>query len=1685
MIPVNFVKLTKQLKGTGVNAASGEQLTVALMHTTDALWGLAVIPANRVSMSNAEIGLLEELVNVMNNNAGVVRLNACSALVNLSYEPSLRIRLASNDVNLLVSTLKIIRSTGSGPADMKVKGCLVTILRNLSICPENKLIMTAPALGLIPTLAKLIKESFYLTTSAPVSGNPDDFQPVLDHKMINGVFAIASALASSPNARQYMAASTTGLMEAVGIVMGEYNKTLNGKNGAGMGGLVSQLKGGANDNTHAHAHENWSKLKAQSVEEETLDLICATLCLLSASALNLQQICNDRYGIMGHLLGILRRPQFVPKNNAVLALTNLCSVVINELGSLGGGGGGNDGASSVSAVSSGDSSVTSGKALAIHKCVNLILKSSADPANTLFAGVIHVFHAHLADEKIIVNCCELVKLLIQLDGEVIHTITDPSLSFLSSLSKCYVTHDANSACIEAVTTLVWYLSADPSNEIRFANKTLGLLSSIVQVLGQSANLDTKLAACAVISCLSCNSNNEDMMAGEELGLVQVLVTLMRHERQPDLRASACSIVSNLSVSHSNKVYFGDSTSCGVLAGLLVVILEDYGDARIHACSALKSISVSPVNKTKMTQIDLGLLNTLVKVIRRDHGKSREYCCSTISNLAVAADNKVIMGRSDLGILRSLQEVCMEDTGESRVIACAALSHLATATQNKLRMMRPDIDVFKALASVLHGDKGKAGLFACSALNHLSMLPQNKTQMASAEADFVPILVETIWEAEGKIVSFACSCLASLSTAVDNRVSLVSGGMGVVEALVFIITKYMDTDGAQTHDKKMHANMMLQAAHVEEGSDSNKGMDAFATAVLSKTEIALRVKTINHACASLRSLSVAAENKVQMASPQMGVLALLVKLLKSDYEEAKSNATFIVWNLAVNSENQRSMLEDESLGLLKTLVDIIESPKSTEKMRSNACGAVLNFTICAENETLMVEPRFNLILALARVLEKDTGKARDYATSALSNLSFTSDNKRALTDEKYNLVSSLSKTMRETIGETRSQACQCICRLSTSVSNRPIMTSIEYEYNLLQAIVFVLRAEEQPCEIRDHLCLTLSYLSDCLHNKPIMTMPKLGILPLLSEISETDNGNARTYALITLKNLSDDPNNQSLMTGGTNRLTHNTASNPVENSNMLPALITALSDSNDKSREVACVALANFASEEENKIPMADPELGLIQVLVQILNDDWTTMALGVSACSVLWGLADAVPNRITMMAPSLNLVPALVHVLSREQNTAEYKAQVCGICRSLAVVTENKPILGDLKCGLIEQLIKRLYEPDEFSLREYACAAISNLVVCLENKIAFALPHVQLYPALVFVCQHDTGGARVAACAACHFMACHPANLVPMCAPELELVEALMHVIATDKDGGDARSNACSAVCHLASSTENRVRLGGQELGLMPILVDVLREEEGKARVFSCSTIGFLSVSHENQKYIASYELGLLVEIVRIISTDRGKSREYCCSITRSLSSALSNKIYMAGDQLGLIVALIKVLQEDTGKARANACATVCNLAIATLNKIPMGRPSLGLIKALVRVTVVDKAEARVNACAALSYLAIAIENKVHLLDPSVGLLEALKTVIKEDLGKARVNACLTLSNLSITANGTTVDPKHSSPTKMTGPGQTKVTLPPVQGLMKSPSSTGVGASGTGSSKMAINGGNVMNGSGSLPVITR
>jgi hypothetical protein len=140
-----------------------------------------------------------------------------------------------------------------------------------------------------------------------------------------------------------------------------------------------------------------------------------------------------------------------------------------------------------------------------------------------------------------------------------------------------------------------------------------------------------------------------------------------------------------------------------------------------------------------------------------------------------------------------------------------------------------------------------------------------------------------------------------------------------------------------------------------------------------------------------------------------------------------------------------------------------------------------------------------------------------------------------------------------------------------------------------------------------------------------------------------------------------------------------------------------------------------------------------------------------------------------------------------------------------------------------------------------------------------------------------------------------------------------------------------------------------------------------------------------------------------------------------------------------------------------------------------------------VRVTTVDKAEARVNACAALSYLAIAQENKVHLLDPAVGLLEALKTVIKEDLGKARVNACLTLSNLSITANGTAVEPKGSSPSKMTTPAQSKggavsfptasasaSTLPPMSSVKQ--------AGGGASSKMATNGGNVV-GSGALPQI--
>ena len=137
-----------------------------------------------------------------------------------------------------------------------------------------------------------------------------------------------------------------------------------------------------------------------------------------------------------------------------------------------------------------------------------------------------------------------------------------------------------------------------------------------------------------------------------------------------------------------------------------------------------------------------------------------------------------------------------------------------------------------------------------------------------------------------------------------------------------------------------------------------------------------------------------------------------------------------------------------------------------------------------------------------------------------------------------------------------------------------------------------------------------------------------------------------------------------------------------------------------------------------------------------------------------------------------------------------------------------------------------------------------------------------------------------------------------------------------------------------------------------------------------------------------------------------------------------------------------------------------------------------------MRVTTVDKAEARVNACAALSYLAIAIENKVHLLDPSVGLLEALKAVIKEDLGKARVNACLTLSNLSITANGTAVETKGGSPTKITGPGQTKgaVNFPP-NGSASPQSLPPVTSTKLNTSKMAAKGGNIVGGSSALPQI--
>ena len=104
--------------------------------------------------------------------------------------------------------------------------------------------------------------------------------------------------------------------------------------------------------------------------------------------------------------------------------------------------------------------------------------------------------------------------------------------------------------------------------------------------------------------------------------------------------------------------------------------------------------------------------------------------------------------------------------------------------------------------------------------------------------------------------------------------------------------------------------------------------------------------------------------------------------------------------------------------------------------------------------------------------------------------------------------------------------------------------------------------------------------------------------------------------------------------------------------------------------------------------MADPELGLLPIMVKILIEDKGEARM--KLCSALSNLARAPENKVLMAATELGLIPALVTIIKEDKGQARMKA--CSTISSLVVAPENKGPMVAANVGLLPALVMVIVE---------------------------------------------------------------------------------------------------------------------------------------------------------------------------------------------------------------------------------------------------------------------------------------------------------------------------------------------------------------------------------------------------------
>lgn len=231
-------------------------------------------------------------------------------------------------------------------------------------------------------------------------------------------------------------------------------------------------------------------------------------------------------------------------------------------------------------------------------------------------------------------------------------------------------------------------------------------------------------------------------------------------------------------------------------------------------------------------------------------------------------------------------------------------------------------------------------------------------------------------------------------------------------------------------------------------------------------------------------------------------------------------------------------------------------------------------------------------------------------------------------------------------------------------------------------------------------------------------------------------------------------------------------------------------------------------------------------------------------------------------------------------------------------------------------------------------------------------------------------------------------------------------------EGGPEQNAAVGCLLNLSWTKENRPYMASPSLGLLSVLKDTLGIDA--VRLSALKILRNLSICDGNEIPMAASELGLLPALNKVVQDGNREERVYALGVLQGISCAPVNMVTMASQALGLMPVLIRVVIGGEKETTMIALLVLKNLSCADANQVPMALKALGLLRVLMKVTREYDTELSFIALSILHNLSSAPQNQVPMASSSLELLVCLKEVFAVRSGRERVKALEVLQSLSI-----------------------------------------------------------------------